>query len=404
MPRVMNMPKIGVNMTDAKIVAWVVKEGDSVKEGDHLLDAETDKAVQEIYATVSGIFAKALVKVGDDVLCQTPIAVFNEPDERFDAAFTNGNEDFVDQQNTIPIEEIKPVATNQIQQTYTSITTAMNRIKISPLAKKLAKEMGVPIAKLQPGRVGGRIVKADVLAYCANAPATMAQDNIKMRTTIPYTGIRKIIGERMTESRNSKPAVGLALHVNVEKIIEWRNKLKSEGRLVSYNDILVLIVARALKEQPFINSRLVESEIELMSEINIGVAVDTQKGLAVPVIKNADRKTLLEISEDLRAMVEAAKTGKASVQDMTGGTFTISNLGMFEIEQFTPIINPPECAILGIGAFVKEPVAGMNDGIEIRTRMQLTLAFDHRMVDGAPAAKFLQRVKHLIEWPLELIS
>jgi pyruvate dehydrogenase E2 component (dihydrolipoamide acetyltransferase) len=166
----------------------------------------------------------------------------------------------------------------------------------------------------------------------------------------------------------------------------------------------VLVVAKALKEQPIINTKWATSEIEFNSDINIGVAVDTEKGLTVPVIRNADQKTLREISEDFRTKAEAAKIGRASAADLTGGTFTISNLGMYEIEHFTPIINPPECCILGVGAFVREPVVGKNDNIEVRFRMQLTLVFDHKMVDGVPAAKFLQRVKHILEWPMELIN
>lgn len=272
MPKVMNMPKIGVNMTDAKIVSWVVKEGDSVKEGDHILDAETDKAVQEIYATMSGTLSKILVSVGDDVLCQTPIAVFLEPGEKLDAASSSGNTDSAQKKEAS--QENKPNLSKQIDETYFSITTALlNRIKISPLAKKLAKEKGIQITELKPARIGGRIVKADVLQYCANIPEPRAQASSKV---IPYTGIRKIIGERMTQSKNTKPSVSLTLHVDVEKIIEWRNRLKNEFRPVSYNDILVLIVAKALKEQPIINSRFAANEIELLSEINIGVAVDTE--------------------------------------------------------------------------------------------------------------------------------
>lgn len=401
MPKVMNMPKIGVNMTDAKIVSWVVKEGDSVKEGDHILDAETDKAVQEIYATVSGTLSQILVAIGDDVLCQAPIAVFTEPGEKL-AAMSGNTEAAHVLQITTP-EAIQPDTGKQVKAIVQEINIARNRIKISPLAKKLAKEMGVPVMELQPARTGARIVKADVLAYCAKAPAPQVLPAVEKKT-IPYTGIRKIIGERMTESKNTKPSVSLTLKVDVERIVEWRDRLKAEGRPVSYNDILVLVVAKALKEQPIINTKWATSEIEFNSDINIGVAVDTEKGLTVPVIRNADQKTLREISEDFRTKAEAAKIGRASAADLTGGTFTISNLGMYEIEHFTPIINPPECCILGVGAFVREPVVGKNDNIEVRFRMQLTLVFDHKMVDGVPAAKFLQRVKHILEWPMELIN
>lgn len=412
MPKVMNMPKIGVNMTDAKIIAWVVKEGDTIKDGDHILDAETDKAVQEIYSNMSGIVAKLLVDIGEDVLCQTPIAVLTEPDEKLDEAFlkqfnskpqTNAE---VEKPKELP-EEKKPAKAMPVGTSSTqapAIEAVPGRVRISPLAKKLAKDMNISLKELTPSKPGARIVKADVLAYSASSSSTVPSSSGKIRGTIPYTGIRKLIGERMTESKRNKPSVALTLHADVERLIEWRSKLKKAGKAVGYNDIIVLIAARALKEQPIINSRLSSDEIELLGNINIGVAVDTDKGLTVPVIKNADKKGLLEISEEFRTKVEAVKSGRGSVDDLTGGTFTVTNLGMYEVEHFTPVINPPECCILGLGAIVREPVAGENDIIEIKSRMQLTLVFDHRIVDGAPAAKFLQRVKHLIEWPLELMS
>lgn len=412
MPKVMNMPKIGVNMTDAKIISWVVKEGDAIKDGDHILDAETDKAVQEIYSNMSGIVAKLLVDIGEDVLCQTPIAVLTEPDEKLDEAFlkqfnskpqTNAE---AEKPKELP-EEKKPAKAMPVGTSSTqapAIEAVPGRVRISPLAKKLAKDMNISLKELTPSKPGARIVKADVLAYSASSSSTVPSSSGKIRGTIPYTGIRKLIGERMTESKRNKPSVALTLHADVERLIEWRSKLKKAGKAVGYNDIIVLIAARALKEQPIINSRLSSDEIELLGSINIGVAVDTDKGLTVPVIKNADKKGLLEISEEFRTKVEAVKSGRGSVDDMTGGTFTVTNLGMYEIEHFTPVINPPECCILGLGAIVREPVAGENDIIEIKSRMQLTLVFDHRIVDGAPAAKFLQRVKHLIEWPLELMN
>lgn len=409
MPTVMNMPKIGVNMTDAKITEWVVKEGDTIKEGDHILDAETDKAVQEIYATMSGVIAKILTPAGTDVLCRSPIAVLVEPGEKLDDEFlkkftgytSDGNKNEKEKVEKKPVQEI-PVSTLTATAEIVS-----GRKRISPLAKKIAKNMGIALAELQPSRPGARIVKADILAYVprrtsSNTTALGPAGDVK--DTISYTGIRKLIGDRMTESKQTKPSVALTLHTNVEKLIEWRDKLKKAGKAVSYNDMMVMIAAKALKEQPIINSKLAGSEIQLLQDIHVGVAVDTEKGLAVPVIKNADKKGLLEISEDFRKKVEAVKSGRAGVEDLTGGTFTITNLGMFEIENFTPIINPPECCILALGSIIREPVVGENDIIEIKSRMQLTLVFDHRIVDGAPAAKFLQRVKHLVEWPMDLMS
>jgi pyruvate dehydrogenase E2 component (dihydrolipoamide acetyltransferase) len=413
MPKIMNMPKIGVNMTDATIVAWVAKEGQEIKEGDHILDAETDKAVQEIYATDSGILGKILVPQGETVLCQQPIAVLTEHGEEisreFLAKYKDGPSNVADEmkpseKKQADSKEDKEAETQDYKDAYKA-GTANGRIRISPLAKKMAKDMGIDLKSISPSKPGTRIVKEDVQAYvhdmksssAANAPGRAAG-------VVPYSGTRKVIGDRMLQSSSTKPAAALTLHADAEMLIKWRNKLKKEGKAVSYNDLLVQITARALREYPIMNSRLEGNEIKMLEDINIGVAVDTDKGLMVPVIRNADRKGVLEISEESKGMLERIRKGKGALADMTGGTLTITNLGMFEIEQFTPIINPPECCILAAGAIVREPVVDENDNIKAASRMQLTLVFDHRIVDGAPGARFLQRVKHLIEWPMGLME
>ena len=394
MPKIITLPKIGVNMTEAIIAEWAVKEGESIKEGDLLLIAETDKAAQDIFATDTGIIAEILVQVGETAQCQQPIAVLIEPGEKVDK-----QEKLVD---------IKP-ADSQIQTQLSSIKAG--RIKVSPLAKKIAKDFGIDYKLVSPSKPHGRIIKEDVLAFIENvklsrsivSKATSSEND--GTDVIPVTGIRKVIAERLTESILTKPSASLTLHADAGQLIEWRNRLKKNGKVVSYNDLLVVIAAKALKEKPLINSKMTDRGIQLLKDINIGVAVDSDKGLVVPVIRNADRKGVLEISEEFKSKAERAKSGKSSMEDLTEGTFSITNLGMFEIEQFTPIINPPECCILAVGAIIREPVVvEASDKIEIRSRVQVTLVFDHRIVDGAPAARFLQRIKHLIEWPMDLMN
>ncbi len=418
MSKVLKMPKIGVNMKEAKIVAWIVKEGDIIREDDHILDAETDKAVQEIYSTMSGTVAKILVSVGDDVLCQSPIAILCEPGEKYaecslkqlagdgiDVAGGSGESTVqIGEQPETELENAGRKEDRLLGAAAIEAGGGKERIRISPLARKLAKNMNINLNELQPAKPHARIVKADILAYVSDRASNPLPAKGKSRDTIPYTGIRRLIGERMTESKHTKPSVALTLHADAGRLIEWRNALKKAGKPVSYNDMLVMTVARALGGQPIVNSRLDGDEIQILNDVNIGVAVETERGLTVPVIKNANHKGLLEISEELRTKVEAVNSGKASVEDLTGGTFTITNLGAYEIEHFIPIINPPECCILGVGSILREPVAGENDAIVIKSRMLLTLVFDHRIVDGVPAAKFLQKVKHLIEWPLDLMS
>jgi pyruvate dehydrogenase E2 component (dihydrolipoamide acetyltransferase) len=408
MPKIMNMSKIGVNMTEATIVEWVVKEGDVIKEGDHILDAETDKAIQEIYATDAGILSKILVSKGETVLCQQPIAILTEDGEELTEHFIKkytGNKSGETVGEAKTGEEKKEESKANDKDTEPHVILNSGRVRISPLAKKIATDMGIDFTAITPSVPGARIIKADVLAY-AEGMKTYAAGAISDKTvdTIPYTGIRKVIGEKMLESNASKPAAALTLHADAYMLMEWRGKLKKKGITVSYNDLLVAITAKALKENPIINSKLEGDEIKLLRDINIGVAVDTGKGLLVPVIKNAEQKGVLKIAEDFKDMLERIKSGRATAEDLTGGTFTITNLGMFGIEQFTPLINPPECCILAVGAIVREPVVDEDDNIKAASRMQLTLVFDHRIVDGAPAARFLQRIKDLIEWPAGIME
>jgi pyruvate dehydrogenase E2 component (dihydrolipoamide acetyltransferase) len=205
----------------------------------------------------------------------------------------------------------------------------------------------------------------------------------------------------MNRSARSVARVGLTLEADVAALIDWRGRLEAGGTKVSYNVLLAKLVAAALREFPYMNAQLVDDEAILeVDDVNIGIAVDSERGLLVPVLGQVDKKEVSALQDEYAALTERASSGKSTVADLEGGTFTITNLGSLEIEQFMPVINVPECAILGVGAIVKKPVV-VNDQIEIRRVMSLTLAFDHRLVDGAPAAKFLQRVKHLIESPPE---
>ena len=393
MPKTIKLPKIGVNMTEALIMEWVVKEGESVKEGDLILIAETDKATQDIFATDSGIIDKILVQAGENASCQQAIAILIEPGEKSDKNFDPIDTTKIEDEKTV---QSKPDEQSFVGKTETNVSSNQKeRIKISPLAKKTAKDHGIDYKQVPPSTPHGRIEQEDVLAFIEN---TVSLEN-EVTDIIPLTGIRKIIADRLTESNLTKPSVSLTLHADAGQIIEWRNRLKKNGKIVSYNDLLVAIIAKAIKEHPIINSKMTDKGIQLLKDINIGVAVDSDKGLVVPVIRNADSKGVLEINEEFKNKIERAKSGKSSMEDLADGTFTITNLGMFEIEHFTPIINPPECCILGVGAIIRVPVVvDDSDNIEIRSRVQLTLVFDHRIVDGAQAARFLQRIKHLVEW------
>lgn len=421
MLKVMKMPKIGVNMTEAKIVKLAVCEGDAIAEEQLILEAETDKATQEIFATMSGTIVKILIAEGDVVECQNPIMILGDTGEKateadiaalIGAPAPAAKAEAAASPAPVPAAAPAASAVASVPATIPAAPSAApvladggQRIKISPLAKKIAKENGVDPAQLSPAVPGARITKNDVLEFLKRPAQSRTTASVgEIKDTIPFTGTRKIIAERMNDSNQNRPSVGLTLHADVTEWLAFREKLKAKGVSVSYNDLMVATVAKALSEFPVVNSRLNAEKgvIELLNNINIGVAVDTEKGLLVPVIKNANQKGLLEISADFKEKAARAAEGRATADDLTGGTFTVTNLGMFEIESFIPVINPPECCILAVGAIVKEPVVE-GDAVCIRPRMQMTLVFDHRIIDGAPAAKFLQRVKHLVESPLEML-
>lgn len=401
MPKTMLMPKIGVNMTDALIVKWMVKEGDTIALDQHIMDAETDKAVQEINATAGGVVVKILADELERVVCRQPILLLAEPEEKVEAAYIEKIvADLRPGGNSGEPAQTGAPAAPAAASAPASPSKAGERVRISPLARKMAKEMSIDYQQVAHAGPGGRIVKADLLGYADTAkPDSPGPASQK----IPLAGARKVIADKMTDSVLTKPSVALTLHADAGALISWRGKMKESGRDVKYDAMLAAITAKALREFPIINSRIEGGEIHMIDEVNVGIAVDTEKGLMVPVIRDADKKGVAAISSELASRVRQIKDGQADLKAISGGTFTITNLGMFGIEQFDAIINPPECCILAVGAMVKEPVV-KEDEIVIGTRMQLTLVFDHRIVDGAPAAKFLQRIKKLVEDPMELLS
>ena len=398
MAKMMALPKIGVNMTEAVITKWLVKPGDKIAEGAPVLEAETDKSTQEIYATDSGKVAKLLAAEGETVQCYQDILVL-----------TGEGETYAEQPAQKPVPETLK-AEVIVQKPSAAVPAAMDaaRIRVSPLAKKTAKDLGIDIRQVPPAVPGARIVKKDVLAYAGAQPAVQisAAQTVSVgenMEVIPMSATRRTIAARMNESNLTKPCAALTLTANAEALLGLREEYRKKGVKVSIDAILARIAGALLVKHRNINTVLEGDNILVKRDINVGVAVDTPKGLTVAVVKNADKKSLAQIAEELSGMAGAAKESRLSGDDMTGGTFTITNLGMFGIEQFTPIINPPECCILSVGAVKREFVPD-EDGLPVvRSRFQMTLVFDHRMVDGAPAAKFLRDLKELVEMPTLLL-
>lgn len=306
MLKVMKMPKIGVNMTEAKIVKLAVCEGDAIAEEQLILEAETDKATQEIFATMSGTIVKILIAEGDVVECQNPIMILGDAGEKAteaDIAALIGAPAPAAKAEAAASPAPVPQRPRKHLLRHPLWPDGGQRIKISPLAKKIAKENGVDPAQLTPAVPGARITKNDVLEFLKRPAQSRAAASVgEIKDTIPFTGTRKIIAERMNDSNQNRPSVGLTLHADVTEWLAFREKLKAKGVSVSYNDLMVATAAKALSEFPVINSRLnmEKGVIELLNNINVGVAVDTEKGLLVPVIKNANQKGLLEISDEFK--------------------------------------------------------------------------------------------------------
>ncbi len=390
MAKKMALPKIGVNMTEAMITKWLVKEGDTIKDGDPVLEAETDKSIQEIYATESGVVSKLLAAEGDTVECGVDILELDgaEEEENKPALPAEKKEEKKTASLAVPAQTAPRMAATQGR-----------RLRVSPLAKKTAKELGVDIRDVPAAKPGARVVKADVMAFASVLPAQ--RDDLKEMDpeVVPLSATRRTIAARLSESNLEKPCASLTLSVNAGALLELKAKYAGQGLRVSFDAMMAKITAGALKKHPMINSVLEGNNILLKRGIHVGVAVDTPAGLNVAVLKNADQKTIPVLSDELARMAEDAKASRLGPEASSGGTFTVTNLGMFGIEQFTPIINPPECCILSVGAIRREFVPDADGLPVVEQRFSITLVFDHRIVDGAPAAKFLRDVKEMIEMP-----
>lgn len=390
MPKYLILPKIGMNMEEAVISEWLVKPGDRVEKEQMVVRAETDKAVQDLFATESGIVRRLLVQPGDVVPCQQRIAVLTEEGEPYEPDEVEGPPAALPAAAPPPAAE-KPAAA------MTPAVQGRSRVRISPLARKMARDAGIALEDLTPAQPGKRIVKADVLRF-QHRPAAPAQAG----TFVPMSRKRQIIAKRMTASAAEKPRVTLSATVDCGELIRWRERLKQE-RKVTYNELLVKACACALSRYPEMNCVSEPGGRRVMPSINIGVAVDTPEGLLVPVLKDAQSKGVLQLAEEFARLVEKARNGSLTLDEMSGGTFSISNLGMLGVERFDPIINAPECLILGVGCMKEIPVAADHQ-VCIRTCMQLSLAFDHTAFDGAAAARLLAEIKKMLECPVLMLS
>jgi pyruvate dehydrogenase E2 component (dihydrolipoamide acetyltransferase) len=395
------MPKLGLNMTEGRLVEWLVEDGKPVRKGQQIFVIETDKVSNEAEATTDGILRHS-VAAGMTIPVMGLVGYILQPGEELPA--TGAHLQMSNGARTVgqPAEPTSGDATQP-----RPAAPMAGEMRASPLARRLAQEAGIDLATIKGTGEGGRISREDVEA----AIAARKQGTTGTKTTEPgrvlITSVRALIAERMLASSQRTAPVTLTTEVDANELVQAREQMNARqegqpGFPLSYNALLMKIVAIALKACPYMNARQEGEAICLLSEVHIGLAIDTERGLLVPVIQHADTCSLAEISQDLKDKTDRARTGKSSPDELSGGTFTITNLGMFGIDAFTPIINLPELAILGVGRIVRKPVEYAGE-LCLRERMTLSLTFDHRLVDGAPAAHFLQYISQLIESSLSFI-
>ena len=401
------MPKLGFDMDKGTIMKWLVREGDLVKEQDEILEIETDKTVMPVEAQTSGILRKILVAEGEEVPVTLPIAIIGDKDEDISKMI----EEAYQKLGKSKMTEEEPKAAKRISQRIVEKREIKPKKekkefkKISPGARKKAKELGVEVQLVEGSGSGGVVIEKDILDYFQlkrETSKTLIEEK-EIEKRIPYTGIRKIIGDRLSQSKFTAPHIYFTSSVNMSEVIRLLKKFSQDTEnKISINDFLIFIVAKVLSEQPNINCSLAGEEIVYHRDINIGIAVALEEGLIVPVLKNANKKSLSMLSEETKNLIKLARERKLMPDDYKGGTFTVSNLGMYGIESFTAIINPPEAAILAVGEIKKIPAVIEEEGmekIEVRSLMKITLSVDHRLIDGVTAANFLKQVKYFLEFP-----
>ncbi len=382
MGREVLMPKLGLTMRKGRIVEWKKKEGDFIKEGEVIAVGESEKLTFEIKAPIGGVLIKIYAPERSEVPVGAIIAYIGEPGEKPPEA-------------PIAREIVTPTPPKPVEApTPAPEVKPAERIRATPRARRLAEEKGLNLAEIKGTGPGGLITEEDVLREIERKEK-YTLTGIRVKESIPLTPMREVIAKRMVESLQTMAQVTLTLEAIVDGLVTAREdllrKLESLGLRVTYTDILVKVVAGLLREHPYLNATLEEDRIKILDEVNIGVAVAIDHGLIVPVVKNVDKKKFDDIVREIRDLVTRAREGTLTPDDVSGSTFTITNLGMFDIDAFTPIINPPEVAILGVGRIQRKPVA-VGDEIKIANVMWLSLTFDHRVMDGHVAARFLQEL------------
>lgn len=412
MANIVEMPKLGFDMAEGTLSKWVKSEKDAVEKGEILAEIETDKATVEVESSFTGIVFKHLVEEGAAVPVGTPIAVVADEGEQVDVDALVASSD-IESKQTADEQQEEQVDTSPIPaKSESSSPEDEGFIKASPVAKRIAEDKGINLAAISGTGPGGRIVKRDVEKATQTQGSASSVSIPKVQVTpgvdqqVKISNLRKAIGSRLTESRQTVPHFYITSIYDVAELLKTRKQLNNglpDDQHVSVNDFIIRAVALALRDFPNLNASLSGDTLTRHGDINIGNAVAVENGLLTVVVRNADQKPLTQISQEANAMISRVKAGKVKNEDIEGSTFTISNLGMFNVEDFVAIINPPEAAILAIGSAKEIPVV-VDGELAIGWRMKATISADHRITDGAEAAQFMQHLTQFLEQPWRLFA
>ena len=441
------IPKLGQTVEQVTLLNWLVHDGDKVQQGQEVLEVETDKAVFNVEAVDDGFIHFGPFQAGQVVPVLTVVALIGKQDETFQApiitppsaqaevsasntptapaptrpaaapssgkVFASPRARRLAGQKEVDLEYVTPTGGGGMRVTEADVLAYLAaEVKASPVAKRMAADAGLDLRAIQGSGQHGEVTKVDVAAAMtaapSQAPAQTPLPPMAVAESLPLAGVRKVITQRMSLSAQSTARVTLLMDADATELAALREKLKDQyeskwGFAPGYNELLAKACAIALRRFPYMNARLNGEVIERLSDVNVGIAVDAEQGLIVPVIKNVDQKDLQSVGAEFRQYVQEIRSSKINPDHISGGSFTITNLGMYDVDGFTPVINLPEAAILGVGRIAPKPVV-VEDQIVIRKMVTLSLAFDHRLTDGAPAARFLQYIKQLIEEPSEVGS
>jgi pyruvate dehydrogenase E2 component (dihydrolipoamide acetyltransferase) len=409
------MPKLGFDMAEGILVEWVKGVGDAVVEDDVIAIIETDKANVEVTPFKTGVLRQLLVEEGAIVPVGEPIAVIGAADEEIDLDALG-----VGEKAPPAAKEAAPeaAATPERVEAPAAPPARPGEVMASPVVRRMAEELGIDLSRLEGSGPNGRIIKRDLEAYLKERervpekppappmPTPAYEPTTDAYQAQPLSPMRRTIGRRMVESKTQAPHFYITMDIDMAAAMTLRaqlNTMMPDDVKLSVNDLLIKAAAAALKEFPNLNASFAGDEVYLHNRINIGIAVARETGLLTTVLKDCDKKSLAQIAQESRALVARAREGRMQADDMLGGTFTLSNMGMFGVEDFVAIINPPQAAILAIGAVRRVPVVNEEGEITVGTHMKVTLSADHRVTDGAEAARFLMALQAALEQPMRLV-